>query len=149
MVITFHLHQIWLAMKLALASHSEEKKFKCTYPKCSKSYKTKAEYNCHFNHRHKQKSAESQEIKCNISDKIFSKVKYLKKHMKSHMDDLPFGCHYCGKHFKWRSGHKLHIDVEHKKKVLVMNFILFYFFYLVVFFSTLCMYAQEFFFRPC
>ena len=98
--------------------HSEEKKFKCTYPKCGKNYKTKAEYNRHYNYRHKQKSAESKEIKCNICDKIFSKVKYLKEHMKSHMDDLPFGCHYCGKCFKWRLGHKLHVDEEHKKESL-------------------------------
>ena len=98
--------------------HSTEKKFKCTYPKCIKMYKTKAEYNCHYNYRHKQKSAESQEIKCKMCDKMFSKVKYLKEHMKSHMDDLPFWCHLCGKRFKWRSGHKLHIDEEHKKESL-------------------------------
>ena len=107
-----------------LASHasiySAEKKFKCTYPKCIRMYKTKAEYNRHYNYRHKQKSAESQEIKCKMCDKIFSKVKYLKEHMKSHMDNLPFGCHLCGKCFKWRSGHKLHID-EERRKVLVMN----------------------------
>ena len=82
-------------------------------------YKTKAEYNCHYNYRHKQKSAESQEIMC---DKMFSKVKYLKEHTKSLMDDLPFGCHLCGKHFKWRSGHKLHIDEEHKKGSLSDEF---------------------------
>ena len=98
--------------------HSAEKKFKCTYPKCGKMYKTKAEYNCHYYYRHKQKSAESQEIKCKMCDKMFSKVKYLKEHMKSHMDNLPFGCHFCGKHFKWRSGHKLHIDEEHKMESL-------------------------------
>ena len=56
------------------------------------------------------------------SDKIFSKVKCLKEHMKSHMDDLPFGCHYCGKHFKWRLGHKIHIDEEHKKESLSDEF---------------------------
>ena len=56
--------------------HSEEKKFKCTYPKCDKRYKTKAEYNRHYNYRHKQKSAESQEIKCKICNKMFSEVKY-------------------------------------------------------------------------
>ena len=102
--------------------HSEEKKFKCTYPKCSKSYKTKAEYNCHYNYRHKQKSAKSQEIKCSICDKICCKVKYLKEHIKSHMDDFPFGCHYCGKHFKWRLGCKIHIDEEHKKESLSDEF---------------------------
>ena len=102
--------------------HSAEKKFKCTYPKCIKVYKTKAEYNRHYNYRHKQQSAESQEIKCKMCDKMISKVKYLKEHMKSHMDDLPFGCHLCGKHFKWRSGHKLHIDEEHKKESLSDEF---------------------------
>ena len=56
--------------------HSEEKKFKCTYPKCNKRYKTKAEYNRHYNYRHKQKSVESQEIKCKMCNKMFSEVKY-------------------------------------------------------------------------
>ena len=28
--------------------------------------------------------------------KFFSKVKYLKEHQKSHVDDLPFGCHNHG-----------------------------------------------------
>ena len=102
--------------------HSAEKKFKCTYPKCIKMYKTKAEYNRHYNYRHKQKSAESQEIKCKMCDKMFSKVKYLKELMKSHMDDLPFGCHLCGKRFKWKSGCKLHIDGEHKKESLSDEF---------------------------
>ena len=113
-----HLHQIWLAMQAFI----QQKKFKCTYPKSGKMYKTKAEYNRHYNYRHKQKSAESQEIKYKMCDKMFSKVKYLKEHMKSHMDDLPFGCHYCGAHFKWRSGHKKHIDEEHKKESLSDDF---------------------------
>ena len=139
----FHLHQIWLTMKPFI----QKKKFKCTYPKCGKSYKTKAKYNRHYNYRHKQKSAESQEIKCNICDKIFSKVKYLKENMKSHMDDLQFGCHYCGKHSKWRSGCKIHIDEEHQKESLSDEFKFFFFFYLVVFFFFFFdfMYAQEFF----
>ena len=136
----------------------KKRKFKCTYPKCGKSYKIKAEYNHHYNYRHKQKSAESQEIKCNICDKIFSKVKYLKEHMKSHMDNLPFGCHYCGKHFKWRSDHKLHIDEEHKKESFsdeLKNFFsiwLFFFDFMYVcpgiFLDfadfCLCLYTQEF-----
>ena len=36
------------------ALHSQEKKFVCPYPKCSRKYKTKAELNCHYNYRHKQ-----------------------------------------------------------------------------------------------
>ena len=102
--------------------HSEEKKFKCSYPKCGKSYKTKAEYNRHYSYRHKQKLAKSQEIKCSICDKFFSKVKYLKEHQKSHLHDLPFGCHYCGEWFKWRSGHQNHINEKHKKESLSDEF---------------------------
>ena len=59
-----------------------------------------------------------QRVKCKMCYKIFSKVKYLKEHMKSHKDDLPFGCHYCGKCFKWWSGCKPHFDEEHKKESL-------------------------------
>ena len=103
-----------------LATHetfySEEKKFKYSYPNCSKSYKTKAKYNCHYNYRHEQKLAKQQEIKCSICDKILSKVKYLKEHQKSHLEDFPFGCNCCGQCFKWRSSHKNHIDMEHKKE---------------------------------
>ena len=98
--------------------HSEEKKFKCTYPKCGKRYKTKNTIAIIITGTNKSQQSR-RKLRC---DKIFSKVKYLKEHMKSHKDNLPFGCHYCGKCFKWRSGHKLHIDEEHKKESLSDEF---------------------------
>ena len=130
MVKTSHLHQIWLAMSI----HSEEKKFKCTYPRCDKRYKTKAEYSHHYNYRHKQKSAESQEIKCKMCDKMFSKVKYLKEHTKSHMDDLPFGYHLCGNTSNGGQAANYTLMKNTRRKVLVMNSKHF-FFYLIVFWN--------------
>ena len=32
------------------------------------------------------------------------------------MDELPFKCELCGDYFKWRNGHKNHLDTEHKNK---------------------------------
>ena len=117
--------------------HSAEKKFKCTYPKCVKMYQTKAEYNRHYNYRHKQKSAESQEIKCKMCDKMFSKVKYLKEHMKSHMDHSHLGTTSVVSASNGGKAANYTLMKNIKRKVLMMNSKLF-FFYLVVFWN-LCM----------
>ena len=107
--------------------HSEEKNFKSSYPKCGKSYKTKAEYNCHYNYRHKQKLAKSKEIKCSICCKICAKVKYLKKHMKSHVDDpIWVPLLWCMLQMEVRLQKTQMKSI--KKKVLVMNSKLFFLF---------------------
>ena len=81
-------------------------------PRCKGEYKTKVEYYRHY----KFHCLSADEHQCLVCNKVFNKEKYLKEHQKAHMDELPFKCELCGDYFKWRSGHKNHLDTEHKNK---------------------------------
>ena len=81
------------------ALHSQEKNFVCSYPKCSRKYKTKPELNHHCNYRHKQKSSKATIDRCTICKKTFERTKYLKEQMKVHVEDLPFEYSVCGERF--------------------------------------------------
>ena len=104
------------------ALHFQEKKFVCSYPKCGRKYKTKPELNCHYNYRHKQKSSKATIDRCTICKKTFQRSKYLKEHMKIHVEDLPFECSVCGERFKWRSGHRIHMSTKDTKESLSDEF---------------------------
>ena len=104
------------------ALHSQEKKIVYPCPKCSRKYKTKPELNHHYNYRHRQKSSKATINKCTICNKTFQRTKYLKEHMKAHVEDLPFECSICIERFKWRSGCKIHMKAEHTKESLSDQF---------------------------
>ena len=72
--------------------HSEEKKYKCQYPRCNREYKTKAEYHRHY----KMHSPSSNNYKCLVFKKAFKKEKYLWEDKQVHTDELPFACDHCG-----------------------------------------------------
>ena len=93
------------------AVNLDEKKFKCSYPRCNREYKTKVEY--HRLYKCHQPSVEAHQ--CPVCNKVFTNKKYLNEH-KVHTDELPFQCDICGDHFKWRSGRKMCMDSEHKNK---------------------------------
>ena len=70
------------------ALHLQDKKCHCTYRKCGRKYKTKAELNRHCNYRHKQKSSKATIDKCVICNKTLQKSKYLKEHMMAHKEEI-------------------------------------------------------------
>ena len=92
--------------------HTDEKKFKCAYPRCQEKYKMKEEYNRHY----KTHRPTLEEHKCPVCNKGFNKKKYLHEHKQVHIGQLPFKCEVCGDRFHWHSGHKVHMDKEHKNK---------------------------------
>ena len=104
------------------ALHLQGKKIVCPYPKYSRKYKTKLELNHHYNYRHKQKSSKVTIEKCSVCNKTFQRTKYLKEHMKVHVEDLPFKCSIHGERFKWRSGHKIHMQAKHTEESLSHKF---------------------------
>ena len=58
----------------------------------------------------------SKENKCLVSNKVFTKEKYLREHQQAHTDELPFHYEIYGEGFKWRNGWKNHMLAEHKNK---------------------------------
>ena len=92
--------------------HSEEKKYKCQYPRCNGEYKTKAEYHRHY----KTHSPSSNDYKCLVCKNVFKKEKYLWEHKQAHTDELPFACDHCGEWLKWQSGRHNHIQAKHQSK---------------------------------
>ena len=94
------------------AMHSDEKKFKCAYPKCQGKYKMKEEYN----RQYKTHRPTSQDYKCLVCNKVFNKKKYLREHKQVHRGELLFKCEVCGNRFRWHSGHKVLMDEEHKTR---------------------------------
>ena len=74
------------------AIHSDEKKFKCYYPRYNGEYKTKEEYNRHF----KTHRPSSEAHQCPVCNKVFTKKKYLKEDKQAHTDELQFQCDMWG-----------------------------------------------------
>ena len=92
--------------------HLDEKHFICHYPRCNGKYKTKAEYRRHY----KTHGPTSDDYNCPVCNKAFNKAKYLREHKQAHTDDLTFECSICGDCFRWRSGQRNLIALEHKNK---------------------------------
>ena len=82
----------------------------------------KQKFNRHYNYRHKQKSSKATVNKCGVCNKTFQRTKYLKEHMKVHVEDLPFKCSLCGERFKWRSSCKIHMQAKLTKESLSDEF---------------------------
>ena len=74
-------------------THDSEKFFDCVYPKCTRRFKSKVEYNQHVKaHTYLQSP-----FSCPVCNKGFNFKKYLDEHLKIHLDDLPQKCSYCNK----------------------------------------------------
>ena len=108
--VTENLH-LSLELSNYKTIHSE-KHFICQYPRCNGKYKTKEEYQKHF----KTHGPTSDDHRCPAYKGAFNKQKYLRENKQVHTGELPLACFICGDQFKWRSGQKNHVEVEHKNK---------------------------------
>ena len=89
--------------------HDPDKEFRCSYPRCSHTYKSQGEYNHHY----RSHCREYADFKCKDCNKTFTEKKSLDQHMVLHTEVLKEVCEKCGKRFCWRSSLRVHIRVKH------------------------------------
>ena len=89
--------------------HDPDKEFRCSYPRCSHTYRSHGEYNHHC----RSHCGEYADFKCKDCNKTYTGKKSLDQHMVLHTEVLKEVCKKCGKRFHWRSSLRVHIWVKH------------------------------------
>ncbi|KAK7905078.1 hypothetical protein WMY93_017685 [Mugilogobius chulae] len=97
-------------LKLHLASHGKERKFRCMV--CDKNFKQKSHLIAH-----KLIHTGERPFKCPECGKCFGRSAHLKTHRRIHSGEKPFQCSICGKSFTQKSGLMAHIPRHAKKKL--------------------------------
>ena len=88
-------------------THHTTPQHQCMHHKCGRWFRRKSDLVLHVE-THKQNV-----ITCKFCDHTTMLQKYMKEHMKSHSDILPYQCNICNKRFLWRSGVRAHKQREH------------------------------------
>ena len=104
---SFHSH-FESELKKHKVTHHTTPQHQCMHRNCGRWFMRKADLVLHVE-THKKNV-----IKCDICDHTTTLPKYMKEHMKSHSDVLPYKCDICNKRFLWRSGVRAHKQKEHK-----------------------------------
>ena len=89
---------------------NDEAKLRCCLP-CTKIFKTKKEYNQHYQRKHVLgKQFSCQIVSCR---KLFKTNFELKTHEKSHSNIKEFNCSYCNLQYKTKSTLDIHFKRKH------------------------------------
>ena len=88
-------------------THHSQPSHQCMRKNCGRWFKRKADLVLHVELHTKEL------IECEHCDFKTMLQKYLKEHMKSHDNTLPYPCNLCNKRFLWRSGLQAHKIKEH------------------------------------
>ena len=88
-------------------THHSQPSHQCMRKNCGQWFKQKADLVLHVETHRKDL------ISCEKCDYKTTLQKYLKEHMKSHENKLPYSCAICNKRFLWRSGLRAHKQKEH------------------------------------
>ena len=88
-------------------THHSQPSHQCMHKNCGRWFKQKADLVLHV------KTHRKDLISCEKCDYKTTLQKYLKEHMKSHENKLPYSCTICNKRFLWRSGLRAHKQKEH------------------------------------
>ena len=103
---SFHSH-FDSELKKHKITHHTNPQHQCMHRNCGHWFMRKADLVLHVE-THKKNI-----IKCDICDHTTTLPKYMKEHMKSHSNVLPYQCDICNKRFLWRSGVRAHKQKEH------------------------------------
>ena len=103
---SFHSH-FESELKKHKIMHHTNPQHQCMHHKCGRWFMRKSDLVLHVE-THKKNV-----IKCEVCDHTTTLPKYMKEHMKSHENKLPYQCNICHKRFLWRSGVRAHKQCEH------------------------------------
>ena len=103
---SYHCH-FESELKKHKVTHHIQPSHQCMRKNCGRWFKRKADLVLHVE-THRKAS-----ISCENCDFKMTLQKYLKEHMKSHENKLPYACTICNKRFLWRSGLRAHKQKEH------------------------------------
>ena len=103
---SFHCH-FESELKKHNVTHHSQPLHQCIRKNCGRWFKHKADLVLHVESHTKEL------IECEHCDFKTTLQKYLKEHMKSHDNTLPYPCNLCNKRFLWRSGLRAHRIKEH------------------------------------
>ena len=103
---SYHCH-FESELKKHNVTHHSQPSHQCMCKNCGRWFKRKADLVLHVE-THRKAS-----ISCEKCDFKTTLQKYLKEHMKSHENKLPYACTICNKRFLWRSGLWAHKQKEH------------------------------------
>ena len=106
---SFHSH-FESELKKHKVTHHTNPEHQCMHRNCGRWFMRKADLVLHFE-THKKNI-----IHCELCDHTTTLPKYMKEHMKSHGNILPYKCDICDKRFLWRSGVRAHKQREHAPK---------------------------------
>ena len=105
---SYHCH-FKSELKKHNVTHHSQPSHQCMRKNCGRWFKRKADLVLHVETHRKDL------ISCEICDYKTTLLKYLKEHMKSHENKLPYACMICNKRFLWRSGLRAHKQKEHSR----------------------------------
>ena len=103
---SYHCH-FESKLKKHNVTHHRQPSHQCIHKNCGQWFKQKADLVLHVETHRKDL------ISCENCDYKTTLQKYLKEHMKSHENKLPYPCTICNKRFLWRSGLRAHKQKEH------------------------------------
>lgn len=91
-----------------IKQHFEVRKFKCSSPKCLKTFKTQTQLRIH-----KMTHSNGRPYTCLDCGKGFTIQKDLKRHSLCHTGEMPFPCELCNTRFRRNDNLKRHIENTH------------------------------------
>lgn len=98
-------------MKCHFKAVHSEKKFKCSFEGCDRSFSQNGILNAHY-----KTHADTKEFSCVICNQQFKSKSYLKKHQESHSGNRPHICHVCGNKYLQASHLKDHLSCHTQER---------------------------------
>ena len=103
---SFHSH-FESELKKHRITHHTQPSHQCMHKNCGRWFKRKSDLVLHVE-THKKNL-----LQCDFCDHTTTLPKYMKEHMKSHGNILPYKCDVCNKRFLWWSSVRAHKQKEH------------------------------------
>lgn len=105
--------------KSSLRKHNylHKGKFKYECQECSLTFIDLTKFEVHKNTKHKTDDTKS--YKCNLCEKSFASLEYLKRHQVFHSDEYRYKCSVCDQKFKWMTSFQIHQTIHVQKKTMV------------------------------